>query len=238
MTILIRERIGERILPWCDGDAHPDSKMPEGTAVTRMKELVKALFLPMSIVVVVSVFVSAIPDGIADLWAPEFGIKELGYSDTDYAHWVSIALLVSATLGLVFGPIIDRFGVLKIFRLALLVSVFVYAGYYFLAATLVAPVSAIVSLLVLKIAKIMVFITGIAIFMFLCRKSISATQFACYMALLNLGRSFGSYLYPSLSEWAGLDGMFLVVSGLFALAWVVSLFFNLDTHRRHLGKNY
>lgn len=238
LTILIRERAGERLLPWTEGEAHPDSMIPNGTAVTRTKELLKGLVLPMSIVIVLSAFISSMPKSIFELWGPEMAIKQFGFSDTEYAHWFSIALLVSAFFGLIFGPVVDKIGVVKAYRLAMLANVAVYAVYYFLVPTLANPIAAIVALMVTQVAGIIVFIAVIAIFMFLCRKSISATQFACYMAILNLGRSLGSYLYPKLSDLAGLDGMFLVVSGLFAVTWAISLIFNLDTHKRHLVEKF
>lgn len=238
LTIVIRERPGERMLPWTAGEAHPDSKVAGGTAVTRTKELAKALLLPMSMVILFSAFVSSMPESMFEIWGPEMAIKQFGFSDTNYAHWVSIALLVSAFLGLIFGPVVDRIGVVKAYRMALLTNVAVYAVYYFLVPTLANPIAAITALFITQFVKIIAFISAIAIFMFLCRKSISATQFACYMAILNLGRSLGSYLYPKLSDFAGLDGMFLVLSGLFAAAWVISRFFNLDTHKRHLSERF
>ncbi len=91
----------------------------------------------MSIVIILSAFISSMPDSIFELWGPEMAIKQFGFSDTIYSHWISIALLVSTILGLTFGPVIDRLGLVRAYRLAPLTNVV----YYFLIPTLTNPFS-------------------------------------------------------------------------------------------------
>lgn len=236
ISIAIRERQGERFLPWSPGESHPDTPLAEGSALSRTKDLAKALVLPMSLIMISVAFVSRISDGFIEVWGPELAIKELGYSDETYARWLSAAYLVGAAVGLAFGPVIDKIGALKAFRISLLFNAALFCFFYLNADRLAYPKIAVTVLMVSQLGGVLIFISSIALFMSLCRIKISTTQFACYMAIFNLGKSFGAYIYPKVSYITGLEGIFWAMGAIFGLSWLISQFFNLETHKLHLAK--
>ena len=234
ITLLIRERSGERILPWSEGAANPEVNAFEGNVFSRTKDLIKALLLPMSLLMITVAFLSETTGGLLLNWVPQLAIKELEYSNEAFTHWRSTALLISALLGLAFGPLIDKTGALRVFKTLLLINAIFFFGCYFILNQLSNPTVAVSAMLMAQILSTAIFISSIALFMSLCRISISTTQFACYMAVFNLGKSAGSWLYPPMFDFTGLHGILIALSAIFVLTWILVRFFNLDSHKQRL----
>jgi hypothetical protein len=70
--------------------------------------------------------------------------------------------------------------------------------------------------------------------MTICWLPVAASQFAIYMSLSNLARSVGSGLFAPVADGFDVNGQFLLISTLMALAFVIVLFFRLEPHRLRL----
>ena len=234
ISLLFRERPGERILPWTSGDAHPGADLPEGSILIIFKNLIISTFLPMSFMSIVVVFISTTINGIGSVWFPDIAISVCGYSDTTWADWLSITGIVSAFIGLLFGILIDRIGVKTTLAIAFAYNAVVYLLLFTLFDRFTSPGIGIFAVFAAQFGVQFSFICGIALFMQISNKRIAATQFAVYMAVLNLGRVLGSFIYPGVKESFGIKETFLVVATGFLISLLILSRINLATHQKQL----
>jgi len=112
VPLLLRERPGEKLLPWTNGEA---SKLAEKIQLHSWKGIFKSLykvfFLPVSFMMGVAAFSYSVGRGLIDTVLPVFTVQELGWADTQYSQIFATANLISGVLGMVIGGfLIDYFG--------------------------------------------------------------------------------------------------------------------------------
>jgi len=232
VPLLLRERPGERILPWSDGSASSEaleSVMDSWSAI--IKTLTRALILPMSLLLILLEGLSRISGGMLIAIAPVLTVQDLGWLQSDYAQWIAVIGIVAAVFGVFMGPIVDRVGagIILAVAIAIRIGMFLVAAiahswwsdaYFFKAVLLLNYVSA-------QIVSIAI----IALFMQISLKRIAATQFAVYMALANMTFSLGSALVAPMSALLSYDQMFYVMALLNVLFLLLWPLLNLDRHR-------
>ena len=236
VSILFRERLGERFLPWSQGKANSDVVKPEASILTLFKDLIQVLILPMSLLVMGVISLQRINYGLYKVWAPDLAINVLSYSDSNYANWVATVSLISAFCGLALGPVIDKLGTHRAYTFTLLFAACLYAGLFPFMDTMIRPEIAVVALFLVYLTSTMLFITFISLAMSLCRIELASTQFAFYMALANLGMSLGSALYPVVFDLLGMKTILLALGGIYAFAWLLMGRFDPATHKIRLSK--
>lgn len=112
VPLLLRERQGEKILPWTEGKALPETKKLQ---LSNWRSILKALYsvfsLRNSLLLAILLFTA---QGAANYMAtllPIFTVKELGWTNTDYAQYYSTAKIIGGISGMIIGGIlIDKFG--------------------------------------------------------------------------------------------------------------------------------
>lgn len=236
VTILFRERAGERYLPWTKGEANPNTIEPEKSVFILFKDLIRLSFLPMTLLLMLAVFLHRINYGIYKIWTNELGINVYGYTDEQVARWSSVIMLVTAILGLAFGPVVDKVGAHRAYRNILLFGCCIFIFTYPFVDVVANPIGAILYKSIGEIGTVLLFISYIATAMSVCSVRIASTQFACFMAFSNLGMSAGSAIYPMVINVTGLNGVFLFLSAGYALAFLVMTRFNLQSHKERLAE--
>lgn len=234
VSILFRERVGERLLPWSRGEANPEMLKPEGSILQLFKDLIQVLLLPMSLLIMGIISLQRINYGIHKVWSPDLAINVLGYTDSNYANWVASVSLVSAFCGLALGPVIDKLGARRAYAFTLLIAACLYTGLFPLVDTMSHPTVAVIALFLVYLTGTMLFITFISLAMSLCRVEIASTQFACYMALANLGMALGSGIYPIVFNFTGMKSI-LAQGALYAVAWLLMARVDLVSHKQRLA---
>jgi PAT family beta-lactamase induction signal transducer AmpG len=224
--LFVREREGERLLPWSRGE-----HVPMQAAVSSFQDvkrgLNKVLWTRASLVIMVIMFLDGLIFGYGQALMPIAAIKVFNYSTEQWSQLVATMGLVGALLALLLGPIIDRIGV----RQVLMLTVLVIAAHAMLLGNTQhlwndsGFVQIMLSVWVLMSPVSMV--CGIALAMSICSSGVSATQFAIYMSVANLGHSAGSKLFGLVSDHAqlGYAAYFVSMSALVAVLFVaVALF--------------
>ena len=224
--LFVREREGERLLPWSRGE-----HVPMQAAVSSFQDvkrgLNKVLWTRASLVIMVIMFLDGLIFGYGQALMPIAAIKVFNYSTEQWSQLVATMGLVGALLALLLGPIIDRIGV----RQVLMLTVLVIAAHAMLLGNTQhlwndsGFVQIMLSIWVLMSPVSMV--CGIALAMSICSSGVSATQFAIYMSVANLGHSAGSKLFGLVSDHAqlGYAAYFVSMSALVAVLFVaVALF--------------
>lgn len=212
-AVLVRERSGERRLPWSSGEATGRSRELQAEDwKSILVNLRSVVFLPASIMLVLVTFCWRATDGFWLTVAPLIAVQELGYASTEYSNWNAIVGLAAATAGLLIGPVIDRRGSQWILSgaLVLLATLYLITG---LSGALWTEAWFPLTILIVQQFLIQaLFIAFIAIHMNICWQKVSATQFAIYMAWANLARSIGAWMYGELQPYLETGGEFVVMA--------------------------
>ena len=191
MTLLLitRERPGERLLPWTDGET---SEQARGQVAEGWQTLLKSIWRVMSkkesVLLATALGLYGVCYGLYAVIAPVIATQFGGWSDEDFATLNGVASLIAGLLGmLVFGLLIDRVGA----RLGRTMGMFLYAlvGIVFVVS---APFwqAQIVFVIVVFLAftsDVLMRIGAYATAMGFCDDKGAATQFALFLACANFG---------------------------------------------------
>lgn len=219
------------MLPWSAGEASPEALASVNTSWKDIiVTLVKALILPMSIVLVLMETFQRMAGGVLVAINPVITVQSLGWIQTEYTNWVSLAGIVAAVVGVLCGAWIDRAGAFRVMVWAIALRGVLFFGFAVLEAYWVDVNFYKTMLMVSQITQQFVTITIIACFMRLCYPAVAATQFAVYMASANLTSSMGSAVVVPLSNYLDHQQLFYFVAGLHVLFLMFVPLFNFERH--------
>ncbi len=228
VPLLLREKEGEKILPFTPGKASPASaEMQMSNWSTILKALFEVFSLRNSILVVLLMFVTQGAYNYFEHLLPIFTVKNAGWTNVDYSQIFATADIIGGIGGIFLGGyLIERFGKKTMIN----IYFFIIMG---LALTLVMIKTLwsnslfmdsfiITYRLFNAFAKIGVF----AVAMQCCSKNISATQFTLFMTFGATGSIAGAALIGPIKDHFSWEISFLFFVGFLALAWL--LLKNLD----------
>jgi len=232
--VAVLEREGERKLPWSTGKAVMDSQ-PPGSFKDVFSGVNKVLWTRTSMIVMLIMFFDGVISGFGHALMPIAAVKLFGYTTQQWSQLVAMMGLIGAVVALMLGPLIDRVGAKRI--LAMTVAL---VGVH---ALLIAQtqglwqdtlyIRVMLSIWVLMTPVVMVCIIALA--MAICSSSNSATQFAIYMSLANLGVSAGSKVYGIIAERSSYVDNYMMLAALVVIMMVI-LYFHRHRHQ-HDGKS-
>jgi MFS transporter, PAT family, beta-lactamase induction signal transducer AmpG len=232
VPLLIRERPGERILPWSEGTASNEALSAQTDQFLAIfGTLFKALILPMSLLLIVLEALNRMAAGLLLAVMPVLTVQELSWEQTDYTQLVALAGVVAAVFGVLMGPVVDRFGATRILTIVVGIraAMFLLVG---LAESLWQQSLFFQTVVMVdRLSGQVVTIAIISLFMRICLPAVSATQFAVYMASANLTLSMGSGLAAPLAFLSS-SQMFLVMAGLSAMFLLLWPLLDLGRHER------
>lgn len=213
--ILVRERRGEKMLPWSDGDALPRSvELQADDFWSIVVNLRLVFFLKASLLLILVTACWRISAGFWLVGAPVIVTQELGFASTVFSYWSSTFSLVAACLGLLLGPLIDKSGARTTLMIGLVFQAVLFTSAGLLVDYWVNPYVPLVIGALEALSGQAVFICFIAIHMSICWKKVSATQFAIYMAWANLARSLGAYIYGQIESDLALGHEFFIMAAI------------------------
>ena len=220
----VRERDGERFLPWTSGKSVAPIQN-DRSLLSVIRSLNGVLWTRSSIVIFLVLFFYGLISGYGDALMPIAAIQLFQFTPEQWSGLVASMGLIGAFLALGIGPLIDRFGVKSISILALGL---VGAHAMLLALTEFLWVNELYVQIMLSLWVLLdpaVMVCMIAIAMSICSRGISATQFAVYMSAANLGASSGSKLYGIVSEQIGFVQSYFLLAGLLVFTLCILIMF-------------
>ena len=239
--VAVRERDGERRLPWSRGEAIA-TKSAGGSFADVFKGINSVLWVRTSVIVMAIMFCDGFIYGYGQALMPIAAVNLFGYTTAEWSQLVAMMGIVGAVLALGIGPLIDRMGA----RTMLFLAMTLLAVHTFLLAQTqhlwedTTYVRVMLSLWVLMLPIVMVSVIALA--MAICSCSLSATQFAIYMSVANLGHAIGSKVYGMVSEVTSYDQSYLLLSLFFVVLIVVLVFHRPDpatsSTKRHAPRRY
>lgn len=226
LFVFVLEREGERRLPWTRGQA-ASAHNPGNSFKAVFGGINKVLWQGASVIVILIMFFDGLIGGYGHALMPIAAVKLFGYTSPQWSHLVAMMGLVGAVLALAFGPLIDRFGSKRM----LIVTVALVGLHALLLAQTqqlwldTTYVRVMLSLWVILGPITMV--CAIALAMTICSSGVSATQFAIYMSVANLGSSAGSKVYGMIADGADFAETYMLI-GLLVAAMIAVLYFHRD----------
>jgi MFS transporter, PAT family, beta-lactamase induction signal transducer AmpG len=202
VPLLMRERPGEKFLPWTKGVISPAASIMQlDSWKTIFKSLFKVFFLPGSFLFGIAVFFIHVAFGLMDTLLPVFTIQGAGWTDSKYAQVFASCNIIAGVLGMVAGgALADFLGKKRMMTIYLvgiiaLVVTMSLAKAWWGTSWLIAVFIGIYYTLYVFLT-VSIFATGMS----LCWGRVAATQFTLYMAIANLARATGSGLLGPLKS--------------------------------------
>lgn len=202
VPIFLRERRGEKIVPWSAGLPSPESKQLQLTSFSSIfKSLYRVFSLRNSLIFALMVFIEQGAHNYMATLLPIFTVKELGWSNIDYSQFYSTAKLIGGIVGMLLGGIlIDKFEKKPMLNIYFFGMVLTTAGLSFLKSYWTSTTFIYSYMIIYNVLYTFSCIGVFAIAMQCCWKKVSASQFTLYMTISNLGRIFLAALIGPINE--------------------------------------
>ncbi len=221
--LAVLEREGERVLPFTRGAASTVHRA-EISFRAVFSGLNKVLWVGNSLIVMAIMFIDGLIYGYGQALMPIAAVKLFGYTTAQWSQLVAMMGMIGAVLALSIGPLIDRLGAKRM----LLLAVALVGIHAFLIAQTqhlwqdTTYVRVMLSVWVMLLPVVTV--TVIALAMAICSSTISATQFAIYMSVGNLGHAAGSKVYGMFAQQSSYVESYSLL-GTLAVAMIAVLLF-------------
>jgi PAT family beta-lactamase induction signal transducer AmpG len=222
--MLTMERRGERRLPWSAGDSVSERRAGNSFANV-IKGLNAVLWSRVSLILMTIMLFDGFIGGYGHALMPIAAINLFGYTTPEWSQLVAVMGLGGAAVALALGPMIDRFGakrmlILTISLVAMHAILLAETQYLWEDSTYVKVMLAAWVLL-----GPVTMVCMIALAMTICSSATSATQFAIYMSLANLGSSAGSKTYGVIAEQTSYGDAYLLL-GAITIGLIAIIFFH------------
>jgi PAT family beta-lactamase induction signal transducer AmpG len=236
VPLLLRERSGEKLLPWSNGKTSPDSAFLAIDSWGKLfKSFLQVVVLRNTALLVVAVFTTMAAIHYMITLLPIFTIQELGWESVFYSKIFSIYNLVGGVIGMVIGGfIIQRFGIVSLIQGSLFLTALLSVSMALLMpfwknTSLVSGFIAVYCIL-----RTLIYIGVLALAMHLCWKRISAMQFTFCMTIFNAGLASGAALLGWLRSYFEWQALFLVFAALIFVGMVILIFIKTNKHREQV----
>ena len=227
--ILFKERAVEKRFPWSEGKVAPEiAEIKVDRIVPMLAILFRSLFNRGSLLVAAAFLLMNFSVGQMNAYLTSFTVQDLGWEDTDSAGIRSLAVIFAMIEGITLSPVIDKVGQRNtIVTVALIVAVIIF-GYSFLPASyhVPGPDTDVWKWFLYTIYSLdqLYTIAFFATCMFICNKSVAATQFAIYMACANIGSICGSWLISTIGDDVSIVEVLYIASAGMVVAPVIYVF--------------
>ena len=230
VPLFLRERQGEKIVPWTSGEASPLTK---NLQIESWRHIFKSLFsvfrLRNSLIIALVLFLCQGGFKYVSTLLPIFTVKELSWTNVDYSNYFASAKLVGGIVGMLIGGLlIDKFGKKRMMNFYFLNSIFlimtlVLSKSYWPSRNFIFAFM-ITQNILYTFASIGIF----AIAMQCCWKKVSTSQFTLFMTIANLGQMTFAALIGPIRENFNWQISLFAFAIFISIAWLSLQFLNID----------
>lgn len=233
----LRERPGERLLPWTAGEASAVAAalQPDGWAEIG-RGLRRVVVFPAVLLAAVVGFTASFSEGFFDAYGPVFTVQYLGWADAAFSNAMAVAKLVGGVVGMVGGGLlVRRLGWTGAIGAALLALAAVGVGMGLVSALWAVAFVVQAYLLLAVTAQTLATIAFFATCMALCWRPVAAVQFALFMAVANVGYIGGSAVMGPLVAALSPAEVFFALAAVPVLAATLLLRLDVTAHVARLA---
>lgn len=214
LVLTVRERRGERLLPWTQGTASQRNlDLHLAAFAPIIRNLIAAMFTRKTILLLPA-FVAA--SGAFSIFlglAPLYAANALGWDKDVYSGWSGQANLAAGLAGgLLFGFMAERWGARHVFVATTLAMAACALVMLVLPSGPAGEMLFIPALFGFTALNILRSVTAGALSMQLCTPAVAATQFAVFMAIMNMGKAIGGASLGILDRLGGTSAMFIAMA--------------------------
>ena len=238
VPIFVRERPGEKLLPWTKGVPSSNNHLPKANSWKEIfTSLYKVFTLRYSLFFALFMFSATAAFNYLDTIMSIFAVKGLGWTNQEYANFYSTANFVGGIGGMFLGGIlIDKFGKVRMLNIYILLLITLLSIFSFSKSAWTNSWFISGFMICFQILYVFTNIGMFAIAMQCCWKKVSATQFTLYMTISNIGRLAGAALIgPVTSKFSWQYTLFAFVI-LIASAWIILQFIYISRHVKSVNK--
>lgn len=222
VPLCLRERAGEKILPWTNGTASDETRKMQ---ITSWKVIGKSLYsvftLRNSLLFAAIAFITQGSFNYIDTLLPVFTVQELGWTDRAYSNFYATATLIGGIGGMLIGGIlIDRFGKIRMLNIYFFLLIALTAGFAFLKMYWGYKWFISSFMIIYQVLYVFATIGVFATAMQCCWKKVSATQFTLYMTISNIGRIVGAKSIGPIKSHFSWEYTLLAFACMIAMAWI------------------
>ena len=213
LVIFVRERPGERFMPWTKGSSSQRNlDLHLGAFGPIVRNLATAMFTRQTLILVPALVFIVAAWGIFLGLAPIFAANVLGWEKAVYSGWSGQASLVAGLAGaMFFGLMTSRLGARRMFIVTALIAAASAASMLVLHKYWTNPALFIAAIFMFNALVVLRGVAAGSLAMRLCTPAIAATQFAVFMAILNLGRTLASASLGWIDSIGGIPAMFIAM---------------------------
>ena len=236
VPFFLRERPGEKLLPWTTGQTSTDSAQLKVDSWAKIFRALKQVFLlPNGLLFIITSFIMLTAFSYIRTLLPIFTIQALGWTNDKYSHIYAITNIVSGIIGMILGCVlIDRFGKIRMMQIYLFLAALFTAS---MAFSKVLWANIYFTTTYIALFNLLFVLSSIGLFviaMQFCWKRISALQFTFYMAIYNMGLAAGAALIGRLRVYFEWDYMILAFSVMAILAMFTIRLIHVNNHLQQL----
>jgi MFS transporter, PAT family, beta-lactamase induction signal transducer AmpG len=237
VPLLLRERQGEKLMPWSLGTTSSEAALFKidnwGKLFVSFRQVV---LLRNTLVMCLIVFITKAALTYLETLLPVFSIGELGWNNVIYSNTFSTSKLAGGIMGMLVGGILmARLGMVRMFQICLAVAGLVTAAMVFFKPLWQNTVCVSVFIAVFNLMYTLITISQLATAMQVCWKRISALQFTFFMTLANAGMAAGAALFGYFRSHFSWPIVFLVFTVLMVFVIVLLYFFKIYTHLKQVA---
>ena len=238
VPLLLRERPGEKRLPWTAGTASPAAARLQSESWAALFRAARRVFaLRNSLLVVPAVFTAQLCQNYLDTSLPIFTVQQLGWTDGQYAQVYSTASLLGGLVGMLAGGwLIGRLGTTRLVQGCLLLLGLLAATVGGGSALWPNPTFIMGFIGAFCLFNTLTYIGLLALAMQCCWPRISAVQFTLYMTVANVGAATGTALVGVVRSHLPWAGTYLLVPLLLAPAVALLGLVRLPAHTQQLAE--
>lgn len=224
VSLALRERACERLLPWTSGRTADAALQIQPRKLADVgRALWAAVLTRTSVLVTCASFLYHVALGLIGAALPVFAVHELEWSALSFSRIVASSRLFAGIFVLLFaGMLVARMGRMRLLTIGGTLMVVAVLSIALFPAVWTLQPAMTAFLFSYKVLATLLIVVFLAIAMGLCWKAISAVQFALYTAMANLGLAAGPLLLGTIQGRLGYGAVF-VFSAALCMAMLVIL---------------
>lgn len=230
VPLFLRERQGEKILPWTTGKAsHETHKMQLTNWSSIFKSLFSVFRLRNSLFLAAILFIAQGAYNYIETLLPIFTVSKLGWSNLVYSNYFATSSFIGGIGGMLIGGyLIEKFGKNRMMNIYFILMILTTCALAFLNMYWVNKAFIYGYMIIYKSINTFAQIGIFAIAMQCCWKKVSASQFTLYMTIANLGRIALAALIGPINTNFSWEITLLSFAIMMAIAWFLLQFLNIN----------
>ena len=223
IPLALRERPGERLLPWSPGRASEEAKRSQLAGWRDIGlSLFKVFLLPGNLTIALAGFITLLAHGMFLALMPVVTVQQLGWTDVQFSDLSATAGLASGIIGMAAGGLLaEKLGPWRAVAYSSLLLAVVSIAMGLSPTMWDHRLTIQVYIFALLVLNTLIAIAFFASLMRICWARVAATQFALYLAIANLGLSAGPALLGPVQQRFGYPAVFFALGCCAATVFVL-----------------